>query len=133
MLPMIPNALWVLLPPVSSTLPAKAAASAFVEVTGTVSQSLMIALLILVVNTRRQSTTSKNVLAAVSVACLISYVVLWGVYFTSPITPMLLLMMAVLPSVYFICVGLYLENYPSLIPASLFALIHITTTAASYY
>lgn len=132
LLPMIPNVFWVLLPPVSSTLPANDSALPFVEVTGTVCETLMIALLIVVANTRRHSTTSKKVLAAVGVACLMSYLVLWVLYFTAPITPMLLLMMAVLPSAYFICVGLYLENYPSLIPATLFALIHISTTATSY-
>ncbi len=41
-------------------------------------------------------------------------------------------MMAVLPSAYFICVGLYLESYPSLIPATLFSMIHIGTTATNY-
>lgn len=132
LLPMIPNVLWVLLPPVSSTLPANNSAPRFVEVGGTVAQSLMMAFLVVVINTRWQSTPSTKVFAAVSVACLISYLVLWGVYFTAPITPMLLLMMAVLPSLYFICVALQLGNYPALIPASLFALIHTATTAASY-
>lgn len=133
LLPMIPNVVWALLPPVSSTLQANDSAPPFIEVIGTVCQSLLIALLILLVNTRRQSSTSKNFLAAAGVACLIGYLVLWGVYFTAPITPMLLLMMAVLPSAYFICVGLYLENHPSLVPATLFALIHIASTATSYF
>jgi hypothetical protein len=132
LLPMIPNVFWAFLPPVASTLPANDSALPFVAVTGTVCQSLMIALLILVINTRRQPTTSKKVLAAVGVVCLVSYLLFWVLYFTAPITPMLLLMMAILPSVYFICVGLCLENYPSLIPATLFALIHISITAASY-
>lgn len=91
---------------------------------------------ILVVNTRRKSETStdnnKRVIAAVGVACLIGYLALRVVYFTTPITLMLLLMMAVLPSAYFICVRLYLENYLSLIPATLFALIYIATTATSF-
>lgn len=133
LLPMIPNVFWILLPPVSSTLPANESALPFIKVVGTVCQSLMIALLILVVNTRRKSDTSKSIIAAVGVACLISYLALWVLYFTMPITPMLLLMMAALPSAYFICVGYYLENYPSLIPATLFALIHIATTATSYF
>lgn len=132
LLPMVPNVLWVLLPPVSSTLPANDSAPPFVEVAGTVSQSLMMAFLVVVINTRWQSTPSKKVLAAVGVVCLISYLALWGVYFTAPITPMLLVTMAVLPSVYFICVALYLENLPALVPAALFALIHVATTAASY-
>lgn len=33
---------------------------------------------------------------------------------------------------YFICVWRYLENCPSLVPASLFAVIHIATTATNY-
>ena len=131
LLPMIPNVVWVLVPPVSSTLPADDSAASFVEVAGTVSRSLMMTFLVVVINTRRQSTPRKRVLAAVGVVCLISYLALWGVYFTAPITPMLLVMMAILPSAYFICVAFYLENRPALIPASLCALIHVATTAAS--
>lgn len=133
LLPMIPNVFWVLLPPVSSTLPANESALPFMDVSGTVFQSLTIALLIVIVNARRQPTAGTRVVAAVGAVCLIGYLLLWVLYFTSPITPMLLLMMAVLPAVYFICVGLYLENYPSLIPAIPFALIHVATTAASYF
>src|SRR5688572_1740613 len=92
LLPMIPNVFWALLPPVSSTLPANDSALPFVDATGIVSQSLMIALLIFVVNMRRQSTTSKKVVAAVGAACLIRYLLLWVLYFTAPITPLLLLM-----------------------------------------
>ncbi len=92
----------------------------------------MIALLILLVNTRRQAPTGSVLAAVVAITCLIGYLLLWVLYFTASITPMLLLMMAILPSAYFIGVGLYLENYPSLIPAGLFALIHIATTATNY-
>ena len=132
LLPQIPNVLWALLPAISSTLHSNGSASPFVEAAGTVSQSLMIALLILLVNKRHHPAKNRRGIAAVGVACLIGYLLLWVWYFTAPITPMLLLTMAVLPSVYFLCVGLYLENYPSLIPASVFALIHIATTATSY-
>ena len=133
LLPMIPNVLWALLPPVSPVLSANDSASPIVGAIGTVSQSMMIALLILVINTRRRPSASKRVFAAAGAACLIGYLMLWVLYFTAPITPMLLLMMAVLPSAYFICVGLYLENYPSLVPATLFAVIHTATTATNYF
>lgn len=131
LVPMIPNIFFALLP-VTSTLPANGSDLPFVDVAGTVSQSLMSALLILLFNKRRRPTTSKRVLAAVAAVCLIGYLLLWVLYFTVSITPVLLLMMAVLPSSNFICVGLFLENYPSIIPASLFALIHIATTATNY-
>lgn len=130
--PMIPNVVWAFVPRAGPPLPVNDSVATFIEVSGAVSQVLMIALLVMVVNTRRQSLSSKKFVAAVGAACLIGYLVLWVVYFTAPITPMLLLMMAVLPSAYFICVCLYLENYPSLVPATLFALIHISTTATSY-
>lgn len=133
LIPSLANIPWALLPPVSSTLPANDSPVPFVDVAGTVSQALMIALLILLINTRRQPRASKTVLAAVGVACLVGYLMLWVWYFNAPITPTLLLMMAVLPSAYFICVALYLQNYPALIPATLFALIHIATTATSYF
>ncbi len=88
-------------------------------------------LLILVVNTQRQSTTSKKVFAAVAVACWTGYLVVRVLYFTAPIIPMPLVMIAVLPFAYFICVGDYLEKYPALIPATLFSVIHIGATATN--
>lgn len=132
LLPLIPNLFWILLPPVSSTLRANDSAHPLIELVGTASQSLMFAMLILIVNTRPRATSTQTVLCVVGLICLIGYQASWVWYFTAPITPALLLMMAVLPSIYFISVGLYLKNYPSLIPAILFALIHISTTAANY-
>ncbi|MFK5636095.1 MULTISPECIES: hypothetical protein [unclassified Ornithinimicrobium] len=132
LLPVIPNILWIILPPVPSSLFANDSGLPFVEVVGTVCQALMIAVLILVVSTRKQSTANKVVTGAVGLVCLTGYLLLWVWYFTAPITQVLLLMMAVLPSVYFVCVGLYLKNYPSLIPSTLFAVIHISSTAAQY-
>lgn len=91
----------------------------------------LIAMLIQVVNTRRQSTVSKKAFAAVAAACVTGYLMLWVLYFTSPITPMLLVMMVVLPSAYLICMELFLENYPPIIPAVFFSMIHIGTTATN--
>jgi glucose uptake protein GlcU len=132
LLPLIPNVFWILLPPVSSTLRANDSGHPLIELVGTVSQSLMFAMLILIVNTRPRSMSNTTVPGVVGLICLIGYQASWVSYFTAPITPAHLLMMAVLPSIYFISVGLYLKNYPSLIPAILFGLIHISTTAANY-
>ncbi|MDX2358820.1 hypothetical protein [Dietzia sp. PP-33] len=132
LLPMIPNALWVLLPPVSSPLTANTPFPPWVQLIGLVCQSLMIALLILVINTRRQPTPGTVVVGLIGALALVGYLVLWVLYFLTPITPTILVMMAILPSVYFLCVGLYLQNYPSLVPAILFATIHISDTAMSY-
>jgi hypothetical protein len=93
----------------------------------------MIALLILVVNTRRRRTPVTTASAWIAVFCLVSYLLMWILYFTAPITPLLLLMMAVLPSVYFIGVSLFLKNYPALAPAAVFAVIHIATTVSNYF
>lgn len=133
LLPMIPNLFWVILPPVSSALPANDPLSPLVGAVATVCQSLMIGALVIVISVHRRSISSKKLLVVLGGACLAGYWGLWFWYFTAPITPTLLLLMAVLPSAYFICLGLCLENYPSLIPASLFALIHVTTTAVNYF
>ena len=42
-----------------------------------------------------------------------------------------LVMMAILPCANFIHVGLYLGNYPSLISATVFSVIHLGTTATN--
>lgn len=132
LVPMIPNALWVFLPAVSSPLSANTPFPPWVHVIGLICQSLMFAFLILVINTRRRSTPGTTVVAVVGGLALVGYLVLWVVYFLTPITPITLVMMAILPSAYFVCVGLYLQNYPSLVPATLFASIHISDTVMSY-
>ncbi|MGM1029953.1 MAG: hypothetical protein ACQEWM_08795 [Actinomycetota bacterium] len=132
LIPLIPNVFWALLPPVSSDLPANESAVPFVGALQSASQVLMIALLMLVIDTRRRSTTSTTIFAAVGATSLIGYLLLWVLYFTTPITPMLLVLMAILPSAYFVCLGLYLGNHPSLAPVTLFALLHIATTAENY-
>lgn len=132
LLPMIPNALWVILPPAPSPLRADGPLPPWVDMIGLVCQSLMIALLILVVNTRRHTTPSNTVLAALGVTALAGYLALWVLYFVTSIPPTGLVLMAILPSAYFLCVGLYLQNYLSLVPACLFAIIHLGDTSLSY-
>lgn len=131
-IPMIPNVFWAVLPPVSSSLPANDAAIPAIGVIGSICQSLMIAIQILLINKERKTTKSKKWIAAIALICLLGYLLSWVVYYKVTITPLLLLGMAVLPSIYFICVGLYLDNYLSIIPAVTFAVIHITTTAENY-
>ena len=131
LVPMIPNGVWALVPGASDALAGNHSPWPVVDVVGTVAQSAMIALLILLV-TRRELTTGGRVLGAVAIMCLAAYLLLWVLYFTVDLTPLMILMMAVLPSVYFICVALYLENYPAVVLASLFALIHIATTAMNF-
>ena len=132
MIPMIPNIVWALLPGASEALAANHSPWAAVDVVGTVAQSLMIALLILLVATRRQLTAGKKIFRAVAATCLAAYLLLWLLYFTADLAPLAILMMAVLPATYFICVAVYLENYPALIPAALFTLIHVATTASNF-
>lgn len=131
-IPMIPNIFWALLPPVATDLPANTAATPAIDILQAVSQYLMIAVLIMIINKERKSSISKKWIAGIAVTCLLGYLLSWVVYYTVAITPMLLVGMAVLPSIYFICVGLYLENYISLLPAIIFAASHITTTMQNY-
>lgn len=132
LLPMIPNIFWAILPPVTTTLQANDAAIPAIGLLGSSCQFLMIAMLIMMINKERKASQQKKWIGGIAVICLIGYFLSWAVYFTAAITPMLLVGMAVLPSVYFIAVGLYLENYPALIPTAIFAAIHIVTTAQNY-
>src|SRR5665647_883667 len=110
LIPMIPNIFWAILPPVSTTLQANDAAIPAIGVISSVCQSLMIAMLIILINKERKASNRKKWIGGIGVLCLTGYFLSWAVYFTGSITPMLLVGMAVLPSIYFICVGLYLEN-----------------------
>lgn len=131
-LPMIPNIFWAVLPPVSSTLPANTAITPAIGIISCICQSLMVAIQIMLIKKERKASKSKKWIAVLAIICLVGYLFSWVVYYTITITPLLLLGMAVLPSIYFVCVGLYLENYISLIPAVIFGIIHILTTAINY-
>lgn len=131
LLPLAPNVLWAVLPPVTSSLGPNDAGPWFVEMAGAASQVSMIALLVMVVPTR-SSTARHRVVGATSIVCLAAYLASWGWYFTQSVTPALLVAMAALPAVYFIGVCLCLRNRPALVPAIAFAVIHVSTTGASY-
>jgi len=131
-IPMIPNIFWALLPPVVENISDNKAAIPIVDIIQMMSQIIMIALLITLINKEHKSTPSKKWIGGIALICLIGYFASWIIYYTFEITPLLLLGMAILPSIYFICVGLYLDNYPALIPAVVFASIHIVTTAQNY-
>ncbi len=132
MIPMIPNLYWAIVPPKALELLDNEPVLPIFGVLQEVCRFLMIGLLIMVVNTNRQNTSHKKWFMVIGTLCMLAYFISWVVYYNSIITPYILMAMAVLPTIYFICACLYQENYLAFCPAILFGGIHITTTAINY-
>lgn len=132
LIPIIPNIIWAILPPVSTSLPSNDAHTPIVAALQVISQFLMIALMIVLVNTKRKNPPINKWIGGFGFLCLIGYLLSWMIYYNFNITPILLIAMAVLPSIYFICICYVLQNNPALLAAVVFGIIHIATTVSNY-
>lgn len=132
LLVMTPNILWMACPPVNDPL-ARNSAPAAVEIAMSVSQWLMIALLAVI--KRKDAVRGKPASRIFCIACgalLLSYYLLWAAYFMGYAAPLQLLGMAVFPCTYFILFAVWRENMLALVPALVFAVLHIGVTFINF-
>jgi hypothetical protein len=77
-------------------------------------------------------TAKTNLLLAA--ACIVGYFVAWGFYLSGSTNPWLLIIgIASLPTLFLVFIALWLKNYPVLIPAITFTIIHIATAGVGYF
>lgn len=134
-IPLIPNIFWALLPPVNNTMTGNSSQLPMVEVIGSICRILMLVLLVMIVNKEQNKQNGfflRRIISFVAIICLLGYLISWVIYYFGTVTPLLLLGMAIMPTIYLICVGIYLRNYIAVVPAVIFAVIHIVTTAQNY-
>ena len=130
---MIPNIIWAVLPPTNDILAGNNADNPIFDVLLNICRFLIFALLVLLINkTEKENRTSKALLC-LSVFCLLGYFVSWVLYYLGNTNPWLLVLgLAASPSLYFIFIGLWLKNYPVILPSFIFAIIHIAITYANF-
>lgn len=127
-----PNILWAIWPPPNDVL-AHVSAPAGVEIAMSASQWLMIALLVLI--ERRDMKRERRVSRAFATACgglLLLYYLLWAAHYMGYAAPLGLLGMAVFPCAYFVLFAVWRRNMAALVPALVFAAIHIGVIATNF-
>lgn len=132
MVVMIPNIAWMIAPPVNNSIAGNNELYPIFDIVASVSQVIMITLLIILIP--KESKNEKNIKIYIKLACfcLIGYYVAWICYYTGIVYPWMLVSMAVLPSIYFISIELWMGNYIAIIPSVIFGITHIAITYSTY-
>ena len=130
---MIPNIIWAVLPPTNDILAGNNSDNPIYDVILNICRLLIVALLVFLVNKTEKESRTPKALLGVSVFCLLGYFMSWVLYYLGNTNPWLLLIgLAASPSLYFIFIGLWLKNYPAILPSIIFAIIHIAITYANF-
>ena len=131
LIPMLPNLIWMLLPGELNELLKGEETSPLLDLLENLTRFSFIILLILLIRKESRKTFYKRWIAGVGLLSLLGYLLLWMLVYQMGVTPLFLFGMALLPSIYFICVCVFQENNPAFIAAILFAAIHISRTIQS--
>lgn len=131
MLVMIPNFIWMLVPPVNNELSENNGVF-LLDMIQNISQVLMIALLIILVRKENKVQSRARLYIGLGAFMLVGYYVAWICYFLGFIYPWLLVSMAIMPVLYFIFIILWLQNYVAIIPSVIFGAVHIAITCLNY-
>jgi hypothetical protein len=129
---MIPNIIWMIAPPVNNPIAGNSAVYPVLDIVVIVSQVIMIALLIILIPQEGKKGKSIKIYIELSSFCLVGYYFAWISYYTGLVYPWILVGMAVLPSIYFISVELWLKNYIAIIPSIVFGITHIAITCSNF-
>ena len=125
LLPMIPNIFYFLIP-VSGISGNNVNKHLILDVLEHGSQAIFIFLLIFVI--RKQTSEILYPYTIGMAIMLISYYVLWILYFSGKANLVILLGMAILPVVYFVLAEMWLHNYLAIIATALFGIVHVIIT-----
>lgn len=125
---MIPNALWMALPPANDPMAGMRASLPVLDSVAAISRVLMIALLVFLVPRKGRQGGGYVGLASL---CLAGYYASWVADYLGIAHPLMLVGMAVLPSVFFVTVGLWLGNDVSVVPGVLFGITHTASACLS--
>lgn len=133
LLVMIPNIIWAIWPPANDILASNKAANPVYDVILNVCRWAIVVLLVFLINKAENENKRASVPIYVSAICLIGYYIAWGLYYAGNTSPWLFVIgLAVLPSLFFIFMGLWLKNHLALLPSLIFAIIHITVTFTNF-
>lgn len=129
---MIPNIIWMIIPPANDILAGNSSVRSILNIIMNASQWLMVGLLIALTNKTGSNRIQSKLIIIAAAFCLASYYILWGFYFIGLVNPWFLVGMAVFPSIYFIFVELWLRNFIAIIPSVVFGITHIAITCFNF-
>ena len=129
----LPNRIWAVLPPTNDILAGNNSNNTIYDVVLNICRLLIVALLVLLRNKTEKEKKTAKALLGVSVFCLLGYIMSWVLYYLGNTNPWLLVVgLAASSSLYFIFIGLWLKNYPVVLPSFIFAIIHIAITHKNF-
>ena len=130
-LQLLPNILWLLMPPANDVLAENSSPYPAVNGIEGVFGILTVALLILLVN--RDGGKNGRRFAVLAGLFLAGYYIAWIFYYQGVTAPWLLIIgIAAMPPLYFFFAGLWMKNYIVLVPCVIFGVTHIAITSANY-
>lgn len=132
MLVMMPNIVWIIIPPAGDPIAGNSAPYPIFDVVANISRAIMIALLIILIPRGHKKKKSIKLYIGLAAFCLAGYYALWAGLYAGMGYPWMFIGMAVLPSIYFISAGLWLKNYIAIIPSLVFGITHIAITCSNF-
>ena len=130
-LQLLPNIIWMVKPPANNVLTQNSSPYKILNITEQGCGILTVALLILLVNKSGEGTPIFYLVLAI--LFLLGYYIAWVFYYKGVVHPWLLIIgIAAMPPLYFISVGLWLNNLIALIPCVIFGIAHIVITCSTY-
>jgi hypothetical protein len=92
---------------------------------------MTVALLIVLKN--KNGGRNSSLYLGLAILFLVGYYSAWIFYFNGVVSPWLLIIgIAAMPPLYFLCAGLWMKNYVALISCIIFGITHIAITCSNY-
>ncbi|MCE7698202.1 MAG: hypothetical protein K8E24_004990, partial [Methanobacterium paludis] len=130
-LQLFPNIIWMLAPPANNVLTKNSSAYPILNIIERVFGIMTVALLILLIN--KGGGINSSLYIGLAILFLVGYYIAWIFYYKGVVSPWLLIIgLAAMPPLYFLFVGLWMENYVVLIPCVIFGITHIKITCSNY-
>ena len=130
-LQLLPNIIWMLVPPANNVLAKNSSSYPIFNIMEQAFGIMTVALLILIINKKNGRNSGLYILLAVMF--LAGYYISWILYYQGMVSPWLLIIgIAAMPPLYFLFAGLWMKNYVVLLPCVIFGITHIAITCSNY-
>ena len=132
-LQLLPNILWIAMPPANDVLKHNSSPHAAVNLVEQVFGIATAALLIIVITRAGNEGTNSSWLLLGAAGFLAGYYAAWVLYYRGNVSPWLLVSgIAAMPPLYFFFVAGWMKDYLALVPCVIFGIAHIAITWSNY-
>ncbi|WNS44751.1 hypothetical protein [Paenibacillus sp. MMS20-IR301] len=130
-LQLLPNLLWMLVPPANDVLTGNSSAYPLLNITEGSFGVLTVILMVILI--RKGEGKNSRVFIRLAGLFLAVYYLAWVLYYNGIVAPWLLILgIALMPPLYFFFTGLWMKNYVLLIPCAVFGITHILITGMNF-